>query len=227
MPPAATALPATRRCTPWARSCGTAATRRRALSAADRERRTAPAGLRRHRADVGHRHARRCAPTARARGQRSLRHQRPEDLDLARRAFRPDAAARAHDAEASRRSKAAPTVLSVFLVDMRLAQGATSPSTDPHHDEPRHHADVLRRSARAGGKSDRRGRARASATSSSGMNAERILIAAECIGDAKWFIAKATRLRQGARACSAGRSGRTRACSSRSRAPTRRCAPPS
>ena len=31
----------------------------------------------------------------------------------------------------------------------------------------------------------------------SGMNAERILIAAECIGDAKWFIAKATRLRQG------------------------------
>src|SRR6202162_2945585 len=26
----------------------------------------------------------------------------------------------------------------------------------------------------------------------SGMNAERILISAECIGDAKWFIAKAT-----------------------------------
>ena len=26
----------------------------------------------------------------------------------------------------------------------------------------------------------------------SGMNAERILIAAECIGDAKWFIEKAT-----------------------------------
>ena len=26
----------------------------------------------------------------------------------------------------------------------------------------------------------------------SGMNAERILIAAECIGDAKWFIDKAT-----------------------------------
>ena len=33
----------------------------------------------------------------------------------------------------------------------------------------------------------------------SGMNAERILIAAECIGDAKWFIAKASELRQGAR----------------------------
>ena len=33
----------------------------------------------------------------------------------------------------------------------------------------------------------------------SGMNAERILIAAECIGDAKWFIDKASRLCQGAR----------------------------
>ena len=63
---------------------------------------------------------------------------------------------------------------------------------DPHHDEPRHHRGVLRQHARAGGKPDRRGRARASATSSSGMNAERILIAAECIGDAKWFIDKAT-----------------------------------
>ena len=34
------------------------------------------------------------------------------------------------------------------------------------------------------------------------------------------------RLCQGAHACSAARSGRTRACSSRSRAPMRRCAPP-
>ncbi len=31
----------------------------------------------------------------------------------------------------------------------------------------------------------------------SGMNAERILIAAECIGDAKWFVDKRERLRQG------------------------------
>ena len=34
----------------------------------------------------------------------------------------------------------------------------------------------------------------------SGMNAERILIASECIGDAKWFIEKAYQLRQRARA---------------------------
>jgi alkylation response protein AidB-like acyl-CoA dehydrogenase len=59
----------------------------------------------------------------------------------------------------------------------------------------------------------------------SGMNAERILIASECVGDAKWFIAR-QRLRPSARS-SAGRSGRTRASSSRSRAPMRRCARPS
>ena len=60
----------------------------------------------------------------------------------------------------------------------------------------------------------------------SGMNAERILIAAECIGDAQWFIDKATAYAK-ERECSAGRSDRTRACSSRSRGPMRRCAPPS
>ena len=60
----------------------------------------------------------------------------------------------------------------------------------------------------------------------SGMNAERILIAAECVGDAKWFIDKATRLRQGARTSSAAPSARTRACSSRSPGPTPTCARP-
>ncbi len=59
----------------------------------------------------------------------------------------------------------------------------------------------------------------------SGMNAERILIAAECIGDAKWFIGEPRPMRRTAM-CSAGRSGRIRACSFRSRAPMRRCARP-
>ena len=68
-----------------------------ALSAEDRDRRIAPAGLRRHRADLGHRHAR-AAHHGGARRQRQLRHQRAEDLDLARRALRPDAAAGAHHA---------------------------------------------------------------------------------------------------------------------------------
>ena len=60
-----------------------------------------------------------------------------------------------------------------------------------------------------------------------GMNAERILIAAECIGDAKWFIEKATayaKERVGVRPADRPEPGRR---SSRSRAPTRRCARPS
>ena len=51
-----------------------------------------------------------------------------------------------------------------------------------------------------------------------GMNAERILIAAECIGDGRWFVDQARRVRVGAGGVRAARSGRTRACSSRSRA---------
>jgi len=58
-----------------------------------------------------------------------------------------------------------------------------------------------------------------------GMNAERILIAAECVGDAKWFIAKASAYAK-ERELFGARLGRTRACSFRSRGPMRRCAPP-
>ena len=59
-----------------------------------------------------------------------------------------------------------------------------------------------------------------------GMNAERILIAAECIGDGRWFVEKASALRVASGSSSAGRSARTRASSSRSRARTRRSRPP-
>ena len=48
-----------------------------------------------------------------------------------------------------------------------------------------------------------------------GLNAERTLIAAECIGDAYWFVERARRYASNAWS-SAGRSARTRACSSRS-----------
>ena len=83
--------------------------------------RAAPAGLRRHRADQRHRHARRCA-RPRAREGDALRRQRPEDLDQPRRALRPDAAAGAHHA-ARPGQRSAPTGLSVLLVDMREALG--------------------------------------------------------------------------------------------------------
>jgi acyl-CoA dehydrogenase len=83
--------------------------------------------------------------------------------------------------------------LSVFLVDMRLAQGANiviNPiRTMMNHATTQIFFDDLRVPAEnligEEGKGFR--------YILGGMNAERILIAAECIGDAKWFIAKATR----------------------------------
>jgi len=83
--------------------------------------------------------------------------------------------------------------LSVFLVDMRLAQGSNiviNPiRTMMNHATTQIFFDDLRVPEEnligEEGKGFR--------YILGGMNAERILIAAECIGDAKWFIAKATR----------------------------------
>ena len=52
-----------------------------------------------------------------------------------------------------------------------------------------------------------------------GLNAERTLIAAECIGDGYWFIDR-SRATSRTASSSAARSARTRACSSRSRSAT-------
>ncbi len=82
--------------------------------------------------------------------------------------------------------------LSVFLVDMRLAQGAgisinpirtmmNHGTTELFIDDLRVPADNLIGEEGQGFR-----------YILSGMNAERILIAAECIGDAKWFIRKAS-----------------------------------
>jgi len=82
--------------------------------------------------------------------------------------------------------------LSVFLVDMRLAQGAgmtinpirtmmNHATTEVFFDDVRVPADNLIGEEGQGFR-----------YILSGMNAERILIAAECIGDCKWFIDKAT-----------------------------------
>jgi len=82
--------------------------------------------------------------------------------------------------------------LSVFLVDMRLAQG-TGISVNPirtmmNHATTELFFDDLRVPAENLIGQEGQG----FRYILSGMNAERILIAAECIGDAKWFIAKAT-----------------------------------
>jgi len=82
--------------------------------------------------------------------------------------------------------------LSVFLVDMRLAQGAgmtinpirtmmNHATTEVFFDDLRVPAENLIGEEGQGFR-----------YILSGMNAERILIAAECIGDCKWFIDKAT-----------------------------------
>ena len=83
--------------------------------------------------------------------------------------------------------------LSVFLVDMRLAQGSTGISINPirtmmNHATTELFFDDLR--VPAGNLIGEEGQGFRYILS--GMNAERILIAAECIGDAKWFIQKAS-----------------------------------
>jgi acyl-CoA dehydrogenase len=90
--------------------------------------------------------------------------------------------------EAKRRTEG----LSVFLVDMRLAQG-TGISVNPirtmmNHATTELFFDDLRVPAENLIGEDGQG----FRYILSGMNAERILIAAECIGDAKWFIQRAT-----------------------------------
>ena len=134
-----------------------------ALSAGHRARRIAAAGLRGDRADLRHRYAQ-SAHHGGAR-RRSLRRQRPEDLDLARRTFRSHAAVGAHHAAgtggvAHRRPVGVPH---------RHARGegqGADHSADPHHDESRHHRGVFREHAGAGRQSRRRGGRRAFATSS-------------------------------------------------------------
>ena len=60
----------------------------------------------------------------------------------------------------------------------------------------------------------------------SGMNAERILIAAECIGDAKWFIEKASTYSNERSMCLVGLSGKIRAFNFPSHGPIARCGRP-
>jgi acyl-CoA dehydrogenase len=82
--------------------------------------------------------------------------------------------------------------LSVFLVDMRLAQGASirinEIRTMMNHATTEIFFDDLRVPAENMIGEEGQG----FRYILSGMNAERILIGSECIGDAKWFIAKAT-----------------------------------
>ena len=98
-----------------------------ALSAEDRVGRIALAGVRRHRADHRLRYDKAEDPRGARRQRRPLPRQRPEGVDLARPALRPDAAPGAHDAR-SRRSSAAPTGCRCFSSICAKASATVSKS---------------------------------------------------------------------------------------------------
>ena len=127
-------------------------------------RRAATAVVRRHRADDRHRHDE--AQDVRRATRRPLRRERAEGVDLARPALRPDAAAGAHDAARRREEEVGRAVgLSRRSATTREQRGMTR-AADPQHGEPRDQRSVLRQLRGSGREPDRRGRARAFATSS-------------------------------------------------------------
>ena len=154
--------------------------------------RAAPAGLRRDRADAR-------APTrstcARPRCARAITTSSTARRSGPRARSIPTCCCCSRARRAREQTQRRTEGLSVFLVDMRLAQGTgsgTGISINPirtmmNHATTELFFDDLRVPAEnligEEGKGFR--------YILSGMNAERILIAAECIGDAKWFIEKA------------------------------------
>ncbi len=134
-------------------SCGTAATRRSG-PAGNRRGHAAPPDLRRDRADQRNRHH--PHPHRRPARGRPLHRQRPEGVDLARRAFRPDGPAGPH--HPARRGRQA------GRGDERPAGGPAKGGrqrpdhpADPHHDQSRHDRAVLRQSGGPGREPDRGG----------------------------------------------------------------------
>ena len=130
------------------------------VPAEDRERRAAPAGVRRQRADDRLRHD--AAEDDRDAQGRPLRHPRPEDLDLARRALRPAAARRPHDADRAGEEAHRRPVDPARRPAAGRRPRPDDPS-DPHDDEPCDDGAVLRRSRGAGRRRWSARKARASA----------------------------------------------------------------
>ncbi len=158
---------ATPRCTSWARCSGTAREAQKdRLPAEDRDRRAAPPGLRRHRADGRLRHD--LDPDVRDEDRRRGTVVTGQKIWTSRAAaLRPDAAPRAHDAD-RRRWRRGREGLSTFLD--RHARGArrgdADDPADPDDDEPRHDRGVLRRRSRSRPRRSSARRARGSGTSS-------------------------------------------------------------
>ncbi len=133
------------------------------LPAGDRRRPSAPAGLRRDRAD--HRVGHDPAQDPRREARRPLRDQRPEGVDLARPAVGPDAPPGAHDAA---RAGDPPERGALGVPDRYpgLARTGARDQAARRDDQPQHDRGVLRFAPRSGGEPDRSRKDRGSATSS-------------------------------------------------------------
>ena len=123
--------------------------------------------------------------------RRSLRRQRAESVDLARAALRPDDPACAHDAVLRDEEE----IRRALDVPRRPAQGrrqAASPAPDRQHGEPRDER-VFFDNLEVPVENLIGEEGRGFRYILDGLNAERTLIAAECIGDGYWFIDKVTK----------------------------------
>ena len=188
------------------------------VPAEDRERRAAPAVDGRDRAHHRHRHHQ--DQDHRREEGRPLRRQRPEGLDLARPALRPDDPAGAHHA-AGRGEEEVRGHVDLHRRPARGHRPRPDRAADPQHGQPRDQRAVLREPRDPGREPDRRGRPglqvhprraqRRAHADRRRMHRRRLLVHRPGHGATSrsaW--------------CSAGRSARTRACSSRSPRPTSR-----
>ena len=128
-------------------------------------------------------------PRGARRQWRPLPRHRAEGVDLAGAPFRSDALIGAHHpgrgGEAPHRR--------AFGVPRRSARERRARGRDPadrRDDQPQHDRGVLRQSEGARGKPDRREEGKGFRYILDGMNAERILVAQECIGDGRWLLKK-------------------------------------
>ena len=160
-----------------------------AVPAENRVRGAAPSGIRRHRARERLRHG--LDRHLRRTQRRPLCSQRAKNLDVSGRPFRPDADILARTTpkdEVERRTDG----MSVFLVDISEAS-KNGLSIRPLRTMINHSTtEVFLTNVRVPFENLIGHEGEGFRYVLSGMNAERILIAAECIGDAKWFIDRAT-----------------------------------
>ncbi len=218
--PAATPAPATARCTTWARCCATAPRRRSSSylpKIASGELRLQSMGVTEPTTGTDTTKIKTTAVQA----GRPLRGQRPEGLDLARPALRPDDPAGAHHAARRGEEEVARACRSSSSTCARPIGQRHDGAADRQHGQPRDQRAVLRQPRDPGREPDRRGRQglplhprrpqRRAHADRRRMHRRRLLVHRP---------GHASTPRSAS--CSAGRSARTRACSSRSPRPTSR-----